>query len=222
MDFENNFEKIELDVRSHIFLQSRYQKILKQWHTKKNGKLRFRDLKPFSNISVWWRCENGHEWKTQVRVRMSGHNCPFCFGMRPTKEKTLWRVNPELAKEWHPTKNGNLSPKDVSAGCGKKVWWLCPNGEDHEWLAVINDRNYGRGCPFCAGRRASNQNRFSDLFPQLAKQWDFKKNEGLRPELFTITSVKEVWWKCEKNHSWKAKIKSRTMIDNNCPKCKSK
>lgn len=28
----------------------------------------------------------------------------------------LATVNPELAKEWHFTKNGNLRPSDVTAG----------------------------------------------------------------------------------------------------------
>ena len=25
--------------------------------------------------------------------------------------------------EWHPTKNGNLTPQQVAAGSDKKVWW---------------------------------------------------------------------------------------------------
>ena len=38
---------------------------------------------------------------------------------------------PELVKEWHPTKNGDLTPRDVTHGSKKKVWWLCQN--IHEW-----------------------------------------------------------------------------------------
>lgn len=34
----------------------------------------------------------------------------------------LATVNPKLAAEWHPTKNGDLSPDQVTAGSGKKVW----------------------------------------------------------------------------------------------------
>ena len=30
---------------------------------------------------------------------------------------------PHLVKEWHPTKNGDLTPKDVTYGSNKKVWW---------------------------------------------------------------------------------------------------
>lgn len=34
---------------------------------------------------------------------------------------SLFEENPDLAKEWHPTKNGNLTPCDVSASSGRKV-----------------------------------------------------------------------------------------------------
>ena len=32
---------------------------------------------------------------------------------------------PNIAKEWHPTKNGKLTPLDVSQGQAIKVWWRC-------------------------------------------------------------------------------------------------
>ncbi len=55
---------------------------------------------------------------------------------------------PEIAAQWHPTKNGDLRPEDVSAGSGKKVWWKCPVADDHEWAATIANRaGRGSGCP---------------------------------------------------------------------------
>ena len=33
--------------------------------------------------------------------------------------------NEKLKKEWHPTKNGDLTPHEVTCGCTKKVWWKC-------------------------------------------------------------------------------------------------
>ncbi|HKJ31910.1 MAG TPA: zinc-ribbon domain-containing protein [Balneolales bacterium] len=52
-----------------------------------------------------------------------------------------------MAKEWHPTKNGNLTPKDVLPKSGKKVWWRCTN--DHDRHASIISRARGKGCPSC-------------------------------------------------------------------------
>lgn len=66
------------------------------------------------------------------------------------KEKSLAYKSPELAKQWHLTKNGTLTPYDVTCGSGKKVWWQCSKG--HEWQAAIYSRSNGNGCPICARR----------------------------------------------------------------------
>ena len=64
--------------------------------------------------------------------------------------------------EWHPTKNNGLKPEDFSDYSNKKVWWKCPEGEDHEWEALIKDRTKEKywtkentGCPFCARQKTS-------------------------------------------------------------------
>ncbi|MFJ7851150.1 zinc-ribbon domain-containing protein [Peribacillus sp. NPDC097206] len=64
-------------------------------------------------------------------------------------ENCLANKSPELAKQWNQNKNGNLTPKDVTTGSNKKVWWQCEQG--HEWEAVINNRQRkGKGgCPHC-------------------------------------------------------------------------
>lgn len=48
-------------------------------------------------------------------------------------------VLPELSREWHSTKNGELTPSDVTKGMSKIVWWQCDNG--HEWQESINQRS---------------------------------------------------------------------------------
>ena len=44
---------------------------------------------------------------------------------------------PRVAKEWHPTKNGKLTPRDVVFGSARVVWWKCPEGRDHEWRVAV-------------------------------------------------------------------------------------
>jgi len=70
------------------------------------------------------------------------------------EENCLGTVNPSLAAQWHPAKNGSLTPGNVTAGSAKVVWWICESG--HEWKAQINGRNRGSGCPYCA-RQKSNE-----------------------------------------------------------------
>ena len=59
---------------------------------------------------------------------------------------------PEIAAQWHPTLNGNLTPAMVTAGSRKKVWWICSEG--HVWKAAIYSRGGKQktGCPVCAGK----------------------------------------------------------------------
>ena len=45
--------------------------------------------------------------------------------------------NPELAKEWHPIKNGDLTPAQVTPGSGKKVWWICIREHDGRLRYII-------------------------------------------------------------------------------------
>jgi hypothetical protein len=54
--------------------------------------------------------------------------------------------------------------------------------------------------------------------PKLASEWNYDKNDDLKPEDFTANSEKKVWWKCEKGHEWQATIASRNH-GRGCPIC---
>ncbi|WP_109725273.1 zinc-ribbon domain-containing protein [Ruminococcus flavefaciens] len=56
----------------------------------------------------------------------------------------LKTLNSELAKQWHPIKNGGLLPNMILLG-SEKVRWICQNG--YEWEAYVNSRAMGGGCP---------------------------------------------------------------------------
>ena len=51
-------------------------------------------------------------------------------------ESDLATLHPDLVKEWHPIKNGDLMPEDISSGSGKEVWWLCPEGTLTQWQLI--------------------------------------------------------------------------------------
>ena len=42
-----------------------------------------------------------------------------------------WQSVVKLSNEWHPTKNGTLTPNNVFPNSRKKYWWIYSNG--HEW-----------------------------------------------------------------------------------------
>ncbi len=124
-----------------------YPNLVKEWSPTKNGDLKPENFTHGSPKRVWWICSKGHEWDATIIKRTSGRGCPYCAGKKVCEDNSLFNINPDVAKEWHPTKNKKLTPTDVTYGSGKKVWWICSKG--HEWDARIYSRNYGKGCPYC-------------------------------------------------------------------------
>lgn len=180
-----------------------------QWHPSRNGILSPVDVTPGSSLSIWWKCAKGHEWQAIVSDRTSGTGCPYCAGKKVNDENSLQALNPGLSEEWHPTKNGELTPSKVTIGSKKKVWWVCNKG--HEWQSTICNRNGGRGCPYCAGKAVSHDNCLATLYPDLAKEWHPTKNSPLTPHDVTPGSDKRVWWKCSRGHEWATNVYNRKM-----------
>ena len=110
---------------------------------------------------MWWRCSAGpdHVWQATVNDRSRGIGCPFCAGWRASITNSLASVAPDAAREWHPTKNASLTPRDVAAGSAKKYWWRCTDG--HEWETQVRNRALrGTKCPTCVRERRARGEGF--------------------------------------------------------------
>ena len=197
-------------------------RLMAEWNWEKNNELTFdpQVLTVGSERKAWWRCSSGHEWQASIANRDKGNGCPYCSGKKVlVGYNDLQTVNPILSAEWNDEKNGTLQPIDFSPNSGKKVWWKCQVG--HTWLASIYSRNNGHGCPYCSGRLAvKGKNDLQTVHPTLAAEWNFEKNDVLRPEQFLPSSAKKVWWKCCKGHEWQATINHRSN-GRGCPICDS-
>ncbi|MBR2334700.1 MAG: zinc-ribbon domain-containing protein [Clostridia bacterium] len=206
-------------VKGENDLQTVNPSLAKEWNYKKNSGLTPMDVLPNSNKKIWWKCSKGHEWQAGIADRNRGRGCPYCSGRYAIKgENDLQTVNPTLAQEWNYEKNSGLTPMDVLPNSNKKIWWKCSKG--HEWQAGIADRNRGRGCPYCAGKKVLKG--FNDLLttnPSLAKEWNYEKNNGLTPADVTSNSHIKVWWKCRQGHEWQATIAHRNR-GSGCPVCR--
>ena len=201
-------------------LATRFPEVAHQWHPTKNGSLTPEQVLPGSHRMVWWICEKGHEWRAQVKSRTTGCGCPICTNreIHPSKNG-LAAQYPQLAAQWHPTKNGAITPDVVAPGSTRKVWWICKKG--HEWQASIASRtSSGSGCPVCAGKKViAGENDLASQFPAIAAQWHPTKNEALTPQQVAPSSNRKVWWRCEKGHGYQATVVARTMSGSGCPYC---
>lgn len=193
--------------------------LLQEWHTLKNGELSPVDVSPGSKRLAWWQCEKGHEWQAQVKSRVHGSGCPVCANRTLAQGvNDLATTHPELALQWHPTKNGALTPQDVMAGTRRKVWWQCEHG--HAWEATVGSRADGRGCPVCAGRQIiPGVNDFASQYPELAREWHETKNGALTPEHVAVQSNRKAWWRCQLGHEYEAPISMRVARGSGCPYC---
>ncbi len=140
----------------------------------------------------------------------------ICLSLGDHLEEQLEQLNAGVM--WHPQMNGSAKPEDYSRGSHKKVWWICSKG--HAWRSPIYSGS--SGCPYCAGKLPiPGETDLATTHPLLAAEWDYVKNGALRPEDVTHGSVKAVWWRCPKGHSYKARIFSRTS-GTKCPYCTGK
>ena len=203
-------------------LAALYPEVAAQWHPEKNGALTPDGVTAGSQRRVWWRCEKGHEWQARVSARTyGGTGCPVCAGKQVAGgENDLATLCPGIAGEWHPNRNGPLTPQGVTPYSNRKVWWLCPRG--HEYQAIIATRtSHQSGCPYCAGRKAlAGYNDLATLFPAVAAQWHPTLNGSLTPDMVTPGSHKRVWWQCPSGHVWRAAVYPRTgKNQSGCPVC---
>lgn len=185
-----------------------------QWNTSKN-EVDITTVVGGSNKKYWWICDKGHEWEAVVNSRSKGSGCPHCNGNTAAYGNTLLEKYPDIAKEWHPTKN-EITPLEVTPHNEKKVWWICSKGHDYE--AMISNRTArNTSCTYCAGKKVADDTSFAANYPEIAKEWHPSKNDKTANE-YSRSSGITVWWKCTKKHEWESSISNRVK-GHSCPYC---
>jgi hypothetical protein len=205
-----------------------------EWHPTLNGSRTPFDVLPGSNAMVWWRCSKcQREWQARVFKRgRQGRGCRECgvarraaLQAKPAPGESLADLMPEVAAEWHPTLNGDLTPADVVPGSAKKVWWRCSKCQ-YVWETVVYSRGkFGRGCRECGiARRAVLRatpkpgQSFAVVYPHVAAEWHPTLNGDLKPTDVKPASGKKVWWRCSEGHEWRVAPADRGRGER-CPRC---
>lgn len=202
----------------------------KIWHPTKNGALRPTEVSIGMNEQVWWRCpvSSDHEWKAKIQqvsrsLKTGGSGCPFCSGRQLSNTNRLSTTYPEIALEWHSSKNKKLRASQIAFSSTQTVWWQCPVNASHVWQGSPYERTKeGRTCPYCRGWAVNESNSLATLRPKVAAQWHPTRNGKLTPDMVTEHSSRTVWWRClqNKSHVFQAKIIWQAYIDEpRCPRC---
>ena len=207
----------------------RYPLIAAEWHPTLNDELQPSAITPGSKVKAHWLCGDcGHTWQARVGSRTRGHGCPAC-ALRttgkargtPAPGNSLSERCPDIAAEWHPTRNGGLTPDEVGYASNKKVWWRCPIC-GHEWQVQVANRRNGSSCRKCsqaALRSPRPGNSFAERNPAVAAEWHPTLNGDLGSDDVAFSAKRKAWWLCSRcGNEWEASIGSRA-AGAGCPPC---
>lgn len=220
-----------------------HPEIAKEWNCERNIK-KPEDYKAGSNKKVWWRTEAERygkiwilEWEDRIDTRtIQNAGCPYLTNKKVLKgfnDFETWCIHnnrKDLLEEWDYEKNGDLKPEDCLDGGTKYVWWKKLLFKDDKvfeasWKALIRHRKLGIGDPYSSIPARTVLKGYNDLascYPEIAKEWNYDKNDELKPDEVLTQSNKKVWWKCNNcGNEWETTISNRTGTDNNCPACAS-
>ncbi len=147
--------------------------IAAEWDYEKNGELMPDMVTKGSNKNVWWKCAQGHSWQARISHRIKSVKCPECrkqlhvYKGSPNVvagQNDLQTTDPKTASEWAYDLNGDITPKMVTRGCNKVMWWRCSKG--HKWQNKVNKQVKATGCPYCEGSRTiEGENDLQTLLP---------------------------------------------------------
>ena len=209
----------------------KYDDYIKEWDYEKNKDYNPNTLTAGSSHKVWWKCSVcGHSWQAAPsRRRLQGFRCPNCS----LKNVNTERINkkgsfadnfPERAKDWDYEKNGELLPTQVTAGSNIRVYWKC-HVCGYEWESmVVSHAKAIFSCEKCSYKdkqlKRFGNKTLVESHPQLADEWDYKKNGELTPYNVTAHLYKRVNWICHKGHHWAQYVSVRANLNVGCPYCK--
>ena len=130
--------------------------LIDEWYTTKNGALTPEQVYYGSDKRVWWKCRQcSNKWETTIRYRsIRKRGCPECGKIKKLESYKRNKLNkgnladnyPEIAKEWHTTKNKTLTPDQVYYASTEKVCWKCSffNIFKHIfYIIVFESNNFG-------------------------------------------------------------------------------
>lgn len=207
-------------------LAGRFPEIAAEWDAEANPGRRVEQTPPSSRYKAGWRCSaRDHRWRASVYSRTNdGKGCPACAHTVVTRETSLAAVRPEVAAQWHPTRNGEVTPWDVGPESQIPAHFLCGTCNTQWERAPAGIDPDKTGCPGCRGFVVTDQNSLTARRPDIALEWNDELNAPLTPETVTIGQKGKVWWECSTcRFEWPSTIVvRRRLYPGGCPSCAGK
>ena len=222
------------------------------WNHTKNGELTPRDVTKCSGKKYWFQCDVcNHDFDSSLghvsgnnrwcsycanRKLCNDINCNYCFNksFASYDEKT---VNGKLKVDcWHPTKNGELTPRNIAKQSNKKYWFQCDvcNHDFDSSLANVSKNN--NWCSYCANqnKKLCDEDKCSHCYNNSFASYDGKtvngklkvdcwhstKNGELTPRNIAKQSNKKYWFQCDVcNHDFDSSLANVSGNNRWCSYC---
>lgn len=206
-------------IEDKTSLGAMFPELLEEWDYGKNS------ISPFQVAAktietYWWKCKSNHKWSASVANRTRrGDSCPYCNKSRASGEYNLTTEYPGIIDLWHYEQNLK-KPEEYLPFSNDKVIFKCQFG--HSWQDKISAVVSGNRCEVCYPRHeyqpVSEKYNLAHISPELAKEYDNKKNVMLA-SVVSPYSGKKVWWICSLcSYEWEATVDNRQR-GKKCPKC---
>lgn len=179
-----------------------YEYLFHLWYKDKNN-ISFQNIDNIKEV-LYWKCNEGHEILSSLEEMLIGNFCKACVDKAlhdESVDKDSFAGNrPDLIHQWDITRNGRLSPFNVSKNSSKVITWICQQSYGI-WKASIKNRTSSTtASPFMLNKKVKKgYNDLITLRPDLAEQWDCQNNE-VSPDEITPGSSKKVSWICPVTH----------------------
>lgn len=175
------------------------------------------------NEDIQIKCKKcGHEFIKTARKVIEFGSCPACYNWEVNPGfNDLATIAPEVLKYFDYEKNYPIAPDKIIAKSHAKIWWKCPDC-GYSFQRICYDMIWEKkNCPACVSSVfAPGINDLETKYPDIAKEWDYKKNGDLTPRDVFPMSAKKVWWICPIcGCSWETSVASKVRHPGSCPEC---
>jgi len=136
-------------IKRGISLSQKEPWVLAEWDYSKNT-LSPNNITPRSHERCWWICAKGHSYDLAVADKANGQGCPYCAGKRVLPGfNDVESCAPELLSDWDYKSNA-ITPKEITYGSDKSVFWKCQNcGKPYKLSVQEKRRRANKYCIAC-------------------------------------------------------------------------
>ncbi len=206
------------------------------WHPTLNGDVKPRDVFLNSNKRFWFTCpECRHDINPILGDVAQGSWCCYCGSIKLCDDpECQWCHEHSFASHprsvnWHPTLNGDVTPRDVFLNSHKRFWFTCPECR-HDINPILDNVAKGQWCGYCSSPpkllckepecQWCHEHSFAS-HPR-AVNWHPTLNGDITPRDVFLNNNKRFWFTCPDCHNDIKPILFNVAKGRWCGICKNK